>query len=193
MSKWNWKKAFFLLLFINILILITFSVIIFISPDNRSFTIQKQEQIGEPVFHLQTTKEELNGFINHYLEKELGDSPIDYTVLLTEQVELIGQLPVFDRKVQMTLTFVPEALENGDILLTQKSIRIGQLNLPVTYVMNVVNKSYKFPEWVELYPNERVIYIHLTKMKLKNDLRIMAKTIDLENDLLEFSVRLDDQ
>ncbi|WAA11065.1 YpmS family protein [Fervidibacillus albus] len=189
MNKWNWKVAFFLLLAVNLFIVGTLFVLLFIPKDDTPYSLQDEEGAGEPVFDLHTTKAELNGFINDYLKKKLGDSAVEYTVLLTDQVELIGELPVFDQKVQMKLTFVPEALANGDILLTQKSISIGRLNLPVTYVMNVMKKSYQFPEWVEMYPNERVIYIHLTEIGME-DIRLMANTIDLENDDFHFSIFL---
>lgn len=189
MNNRNWKKAFFLLLAFNLLVILSIGGLLLISPGGGRFS-EGDGIKGEAVFDVRTKKEDLDVFINHYLKQELGEGSVDYSVLLTDQVELIGELPIFNQRIEINLTFVPEALDNGDVLLTQNSIKIGTLRLPVSYVMGLIKKSYKFPDWVDIYPNERIIYIHLTDIELKNDMRVAAKKLDLKNDDIEFSIHL---
>ena len=97
-------------------------------------------------------------------------------------------LPVFGREVELKLTFEPIAQKNGDIVLKQKTISVGQMNLPVSYVMSFINKQYKTPEWVTIQPNEKQIYVSLRDMKLKSDIRIKANKFDLKNDDISFTL-----
>lgn len=60
-------------------------------------------------FHLTSNKYDLNRVINHYLKEEASDSPIDYKVLLGDEVELYGTLPFFSEKLNLKLNFVPSA------------------------------------------------------------------------------------
>lgn len=99
-------------------------------------------------------------------------------------------MPIFHTDIQMKLTFEPIALENGDLLLKQKEISIGHLPLPVSYVMNFIENQYNFPDWVDIQPNEEEIYVHLTKMDLKNGMLVEAKTFDLEKNIIQFNLLL---
>ena len=84
--------------------------------------IPETEMVQNDVrFTIQTNKQDLNRLINHYLKEEYSGS-LDYEVLLTDEVELYGNIPVFSENVEMKLTFEPVALENGDLELQQKTI-----------------------------------------------------------------------
>jgi uncharacterized protein YpmS len=101
-------------------------------------------------------------------------------------VELMGSVPVFTSNLDFKLDFEPKALENGDILLKQKSISVGQLNLPVSYVLKVIRDSYNFPEWVKIQPTDELIYVSLQDMKLKSDIKVRANEFNLKEDNISF-------
>ncbi|MBU5343808.1 YpmS family protein [Caldifermentibacillus hisashii] len=188
-KKFTWKTAFFTLLNINIVIIVFLSTMVFLPAGGDSLTgengVSKKSQASLTVT---ANKQDLNILINDFIEKENADSPIDYKVYLNDEVELYGTLPVFDQNVEMKLTLEPKALENGDLILSQNTIHIGKLQLPSRYVMNFIKNNYHFPKWVEIFPNEKIIYIHLTDIKLKNQLHIHANTFDLKNDDISFSL-----
>lgn len=139
-------------------------------------------------FDVSTNKADLNKIIHHYLVTEGFTGPIDYEVLVKDQVELYGTFPVFGQNLEMMLTFEPKALENGDLVLRQESISIGTLNLPVSYVMKVIQSNYKLPDWVSIQPNEKTIYVSLQEMELKSDIKIRANSFDLKRDDISFTL-----
>lgn len=157
---------------------------------SEEIKIPKQNIVQNDVFfQIKTNKQDLNRVINHYLEEEFS-AAIDYEVLLTDEVELYGTLPVFSSNVDLKLTFEPHALENGDLELQQKNISIGRLNLPVPLVLKFVQNSYSLPDWVMIQPNKEKVYVSLQNMKLKSNSKVRVDEFDLKNDRITFSLQL---
>ena len=95
-----------------------------------------------------------------------------------------GTLPFFSQELDLKLTFEPEALENGDLVLKQKSISVGSLHLPVSYVLKFIKENYKLPKGVDIQPNEKLIYVNMQQLKLKSDVEIKANRFDLQKMIL---------
>lgn len=184
----NWKKAFFILLFINLGILLF--LLISISIPIKEKRIQQGESAlqGYVPFLIHTKKDNLNSVINHYIEKEAAGGPIDYNVVLRDEVELYGTLPIFTEEIQMKLTFEPEALDNGDLILKQKSMAIGQMQLPVTYVLKFIADRYRLPKGVTIQPKDKLVYISMQKLRLKSDFKVRVNEFDLNNDDISFQL-----
>lgn len=189
MFKNKWKVAFFSLLFVVIAVLISLVFIIF-QPIDKSEPLKTASNREAVPFNVQTNKADLTKLINYYLAKEGLNGPIHYEINIKDEVELYGSLPVFNTNIQMKLTFTPEALDNGDLILKQKEISVGQLPLPVSYVMNFIKNKYKLPEWVDIQPEEEEIYAHLTKMNIANGLKVKVNQFDLEQDVIQFDLLL---
>jgi uncharacterized protein YpmS len=188
--KNKWKVAFFILLGVFGILIVTLFIMAS-TPFNRLETDYKDVGITEDEhvsFLVRTNKADLNKVINHYLVEEGFTGPIDYQVFVKDQVELYGTVPVFGQNLEMLLTFEPQALENGDLLLKQKSISIGALNLPVAYVMKVIQQNYKLPNWVVIEPNNESIYVSLQEMELKSDIKVRANSFDLKRDDISFTL-----
>lgn len=185
MTKVKWKTLFISLLTLNILVILSFLILVNLPAKDKEMkpNVSHEEDIQ---FQIHTNREDLTRLINQYLEKEGMTGSIHYEVYVTDEVELYGTMPFFNREVEMKLTFEPVAQKNGDLILRQKSIAVGQMNLPVSYVMNLINERYKMPEWVSIRPNDESIYVSLQDMKLKSDIRVKAKEFDLENDDISF-------
>ncbi|WP_286228920.1 YpmS family protein [Neobacillus mesonae] len=184
----KWKIGFMVLIGINILF-----AIILLSLVTRSYEDVEQKivkrQAGEHVsFHVKSNKHDLNKLINHYLEEEAADSPIQYRVLLADEVELYGKIPVFSEELNMKLTFKPKALKNGDLVLTAKSMSLGDLPLPISNVLKFISENYKLPKGVIIRPNDELVYINMQQLKLKSDLKIKADKFDLKHDNIAFTI-----
>jgi uncharacterized protein YpmS len=183
----KWKRGFFLLLGLDLLIVIILLFLI-LSPAENEKMNWKEMKNNNVSFQVQSNKSDLNLLINQYLQKEASDSPIGYQVHLRDEVELYGTLPFFSQEIDMKLTFEPEALNNGDLVLKQKSISIGNLSLPVSYVLKFISENYKLPKGVDIQPNEKHVYIHMEQLKLKSDIKIKANKFDLKNDDISFTL-----
>lgn len=184
----KWKIGFLVLLGINLLFAIIMLSLV-MNPSEGPETSNLVRPIGEHVsFHVKSNRNDLNKLINHYLKEEVADSSIDYRIVLGEEVELYGTLPFFSEEINMKLTFEPKALENGDLVLKQKSMTIGSLHLPISYVLNFISENYKIPKGVDIRPKDKLIYINMQQLKLKSDLKIMADKFDLKNDDIAFTI-----
>lgn len=188
-KSWSWKKSFFTLLCINVITILTLLVLL-ILPVGGNIPLNKNEKENFVAFTVQTKKDDLTKLINHYIEKEGLDGPIDYFVHLSDEVELYGSLPVFNQEIELKMTFEAKALENGDLLLNQKSISIGQLNLPVSYVMKFIKQSYNLPEWVTIDSEKKLVYVSLTSMKLKSDMTVFAEEFNLKRDKISLQLKV---
>ncbi|EKN69483.1 hypothetical protein BABA_08651 [Neobacillus bataviensis LMG 21833] len=188
MKRNKWKIGFLLLLGINLLIaIIIFSLVI--SPLDGKEISKINSPTGDHVsFHVKSNKYDLNRLINHYLKEEAADSPIEYRIILGDEVELYGVLPFFSEKLNLKLTFEPIAQKNGDLVLEQKSMSVGKLHLPISYVLNYISENYKLPKGVEIRPNDHLVYVHMQQLKLKSDLQIKADKFDLKKDDIGFTI-----
>lgn len=187
MSANKWKRAFFLLLGLVLFIIIVFIGLIFWPVDQGE--IPKEKNVGKTIpFHVETNKEDLNKVINSYIAKEKGDTPIDYYVNLKDDVELTGKLDLFSISVHFNMTFEPKALKNGDIVLKQKGMSLGELHLPPSYVLKIAQESYHFPDWVRIFPNQKMIYVSTKRMNLKNNVSIRVNEFNLPKDRISFTL-----
>ena len=157
------EKVVYLLLGLNVaLVFLLFTFFLFMINDTGNETkiptIDSTEK--QVALQIKTNKQDLNRVINHYLDTELS-STYDYRVLLTDQVELYGAIPIFNEELNVKLTFEPKPLENGDLELQQKNMSIGNLSLPPSLVLKFIQNSYSLPEWIMIQPSKEKIYVSL--------------------------------
>ena len=89
------------------------------------------------------------------------------------------------------MTFEPKALENGDLILYQKSASVGKMNLPVSYILKFIRNSYNLPSWVIIQPKDELIYVSLEKMELKGDMKVKADKFNLKEDDITLTFMVD--
>jgi uncharacterized protein YpmS len=186
--KNKWKKGFFLLLGIDLLIAVIVISLILIPANEKKKNNLPTSNKDAVSFYIKSNKNDLNQLINHYLKKEAADTPIDYQVHLGNEVELYGEIPFFSEKLNMKLTFEPKALENGDLLLKQKSIALGSLHLPVSNVLTFIRENYQLPAGVDIRPRDKLVYINMQNLKLKSDTKVKVNKFDLQKDDIAFTL-----
>lgn len=184
--KNQWKRFFFGLLLGNILIL---GVIIFLLTSPFEQRQMDNREIPDDVvpFMINTNKADLAVLINQYLTEQ-SNGFIDYQIVLDDYVNLYGTFPVFEQNIEMKVAFEPVPLENGDLILKEKEISIGKLQLPSQTVLKIVNERYQFPEWVNIEPDKKRVYVDLQNMKLKGDLQVKVNKLDLKQDQIQFTL-----
>jgi uncharacterized protein YpmS len=189
MKKNKWKISFFILLAIIVAAILLVWILISTPVEE---TAPEQGSNGantdDVAFNVSTNKRDLNRVINHYLEEEANNSQVDYQVLLTDEVELYGTLPLFNQELELKLTFEPQALENGDLILNQRTISVGKLNLPVSTVLKFVSDSYDLPDAVNIQHKEERVYISMQRLKLKSDIKVRVNEFDLKKDNIKVTL-----
>ncbi|WP_054721689.1 YpmS family protein [Lacticaseibacillus nasuensis] len=145
---------------------------------------------GEPAFTVSLTKRQLNRIITYYLNDYQKNSQIKYTLTVADQAKLGGSFKFFNQTVDFSLLFDPLVKSNGDIELKATKLNIGQLPVPISYVLSYVGHSYKLPNWVKLNSKQETIVLELSKFKLANGMRAKATKIDLASDEIDLSVFL---
>src|SRR5699024_8061894 len=118
-------------------------------------------------FVIRTSKQNLNDLVNAYLDKLLSQTKQNFTVVLDEDVELYGELPVFSTTVPLLIRFDPIVQDNGDIALKQKSISVGQLKLPKKKTRKYVNRFYQHPNGSSLIQKRKKSILKLLKWIFK--------------------------
>jgi uncharacterized protein YpmS len=177
-----WKYAFFGLLAANVLIGCGIFLLIFLVSDEKTAPPNATMDRNHSELIVTTHKRDLNKLINRYIEKEGLNGPIHYDVYLTDLVELYGEVSVFSRPLQLKMTFEPKALDNGDLILEQKDVSLGDVQLPVPYILKFMKDAYKFPSWVIIQPNDKQVYVALQHMRLNNGIRVRLEEFNLEQD-----------
>ncbi|MFC4023477.1 YpmS family protein [Oceanobacillus longus] len=189
--KNKWKKLFYSLLAFNIFIIILLLSLIFwpVSENEIPVTEEQMEQDSSE-FVIRTSKQNLNSLVNAYIEKLLGDTRHHYRISLEDDVHLIGELPVFSTTVPLSVHFEPLVQENGDLILQQRSISVGLLELPNQKIMEYMDKYLPMPEWVTVNPKEQEIYVAVTDMDIQSNFQVAVQTIDLEANNLAFKLKI---
>ncbi|GGA63497.1 YpmS family protein [Ornithinibacillus halotolerans] len=190
-NKNKWKRSFFTLLILNIIIVIIITSLIFWPVDRPNMSIgEHQVTQDSSEFVIRTTKKNLNELINAYMYEYLKDSNHQYRVSLEEDVHIVGDIPVFSTTVPLSIRLEPIVQENGDVVLKQKSISLGLMELPNKKIMEYMNKYLPVPKWVTINPDDEEIYVAVTKMDIKSNFQVSVENMDLEGNNLAFKIKV---
>lgn len=181
--------VYFIICLIVVVLTLFSAAFYYLSNDTTSpFSFDSLSEEG-PSFTLIATKNDLNQFLKQYLETEaLQKDNIDYSVRLQEVVRLEGSITTLSTKVPFVLTFEPEVLANGDLLLKQKKFSVAKVNLPVQILMQLISRTYSFPDGVLILPDQSSIYLSLTSINPNGKFKVRAEQFDLVNDHIQFKV-----
>lgn len=190
-NKIKWKRLFYILLTVNLAVVIVLLALIFWpipKKDLPNKTDTSEQRSSE--FVIRTTKENLNELMNAYLSEWLKNTNHQYRISLEDDVHLIGELPVFSSTVPLSVHMEPIVQDNGDVILKQKSISLGLLELPNKKIMEYIDKYLPTPEWVMVDPSEEEVYVAVTEMDIRSNFEVAVEHIDLEVNNLAIKIRV---
>ncbi|SHG39640.1 YpmS family protein [Ornithinibacillus halophilus] len=190
-KKNKWKQWFFTLLAFNIIVL--FSLVVLIYWPVSAPDLPEQQSVQKPEsseFIIRTTKNNLTDLVNAYLDELLKNSKHQYQVVLEDDVHLVGELPAFSTTVPVSIRLEPIVQENGDVILKQKNISLGLLELPNQKIMGYMNKYLPLPEWVVINAKEEEIYVAVTEMDIRSNFEVSVEHIDLGANHLAFKLNV---
>lgn len=185
-NKWKW--LFWGLALVNVAVIVWLLILVNTPTSNTQIPEGLPLQEKQAEFTVMSTKENLNQIINGYLTDVSKNSSLDYSVSLKEYVELSGTIVAFDKRIPLTMKFTPNVKKNGDLVLQQKSITLGRLQLPNKKVLSYIKDNYPMPEWIIVNPDEENIYVAITQIEPKYGLRVQADAFNLKNNKLAFKI-----
>gem|GEM_PF-444313 len=187
----KWKRWFLGLLTLNLIVMLTITGLVF-APISKSDPppVSKVDTSSSSEFVVRTTKKNLNELVNAYLENLLDGTQHQYSISLEEDVHLIGELPVFSTTVPLSVHLEPLVQENGDVILEQKSISIGLLELPNKKIMEYIDKYLPMPDWVTVNAKEEEIYVSMAEMDIKSNFKVSVEHFDLDANDLAFRINV---
>ena len=124
------------------------------------------------------------------MDKVLSNTEHQFSINLDEDVQLFGELPVFSSTVPLLAHFEPIVQDNGDLVLKQKSISVGQLKLPNKKIMKYIDDYLPTPEWVIIDPSKEEVYVKITEMDIKSNFRIAVEQFDVEANNIAFKIEV---
>ena len=186
----KWKMAFILLF--SVVILTIASVVFYITrpiDDTPTRTISEIPEGSH--FQVNTTADDFENLANQLISNSMKGSKIPVKMYVDDQVTLSGTLPVFDMDLPIVMTFDP-TIVNGNLLLKQKTIEVGMLDIPPATALKLLKDSVEMPNWMVIQPKEEQIYINLTEIiiPLGDNLkgRLQAKEFNLEENRIILDV-----
>lgn len=186
MTQNKWKKLFISLLILNLVIIL--SLIVLVNIPAKETKIVPAPTINDDlssVLSVESNKDNINELINAYLTEALQDTKYKYDVYLDDVVHLKGDLPVFSASIPLYIQLEPIVQSNGDIILKQKSISLGLLELPNEKILEYMEKYLPLPEWVEIDAKNEDIYVKVTEIDLENGFVIKVQDFDLPKDKIK--------
>ena len=177
-----WKIGFFTLAGIVIAAIVT--LVLFIGSTGESEPLPEAKQIESPTNFLtvHSTKEDLQGIANTYIRKAMKGEPLPVTMEVQDEVILLSEMTVFSYTLPVRMHFDPVVQEDGNLILKQSSMEIGQLNVPPSTVLKILRDSVALPPWMIVRPAEEELFIDLSRVPVSGNLQVKAKTFNLAED-----------
>lgn len=176
--KKPWKIAFFTLFIINVA---TIGGLLFFLLQPSESTIPTPKTTKGATFLIHASKEDVNAFINDYIQKKTKKETLTYRVWVNDRVYIASKIDLFGRNIPLTMSFLPTVV-NGDVELRDPDLSLGALHIPARYALNYLQKRASLPNEVVIDPNHNRIYVAVTHMRLKNGYRLSVQSFDLPHD-----------
>ncbi|TGB02749.1 YpmS family protein [Halobacillus salinus] len=184
----KWRTSFFALAVLNAIIIIVLLSLVFLPSSYTLVNVDQEKTTSDAEFTIVSTKENLEQLTNEYLQELSTQTVFNYSISLEKNVMLTGNIRAFDQEIPIKVELNPVVQENGDLILEQESISLGQLPLPNKKVLDFVKDNYKFPEWVVVNPKEETIYVAVTQMDPPKNIEVRVDRFNLNSNQLAFKV-----
>lgn len=187
----RWKIAFFTL---SGMVAAGFAGILFLLGSAGSSepipTAEVIENGDANILTVRTTKKDFEGIANTYIREAMKGEELPVQMKVKDDVILYSELTVFSFTLPVIMHFDPIVQKDGNLILKQSSMELGQLNIPPSTVLKVLRDSVKLPSWMMVRPKEEELFIDLSKVPVAKDVSVRAKSFNLEKDeiLLEVSI-----
>ncbi|WP_422123352.1 YpmS family protein [Planococcus sp. X10-3] len=187
----KWRSAFIVLLAVNIVAFIGFLFFITIpDKDYISYEAEKRAYVDGNTVTVRTSKADFEGIANTYIQDAMKDQPIPLRLSVDDDVSLSTELQVFSMTLPILLKFEPHVQEDGNLLLEQKSVNVGLLDIPPESALKLLRDSVELPEFMEVNPGAEEILLRLSDISLDDGISVRAESFNLEEDDIRLRVTI---
>ncbi|MDD6432918.1 MAG: YpmS family protein [Lactobacillaceae bacterium] len=183
----GWKWAFFVLL---AAIIIGGAVVV-----HRAAAPAPAPEVSRPVQTTDTSltvdlnRKQVNALSANYLNKFLKGERVKYHFIVGEKyATLIGDTKFMGVKIRFAINFIPQMTKEGNVLLKAKGLSVGQLNIPLKFVMGYIAKNYNIPKWVSIDAKKKTILLDLNRYSKHRSLKYSAEEINMEDGRFRFLI-----
>lgn len=184
----KWRTSFWVLAIINIGIIGWLLALVFLPSSYTLVNVDRGKENTDAEFTIVSTKENMEQLANEYLSELSNQTVFDYSVSIDKNVTLSGNIKAFEQVVPIKVELNPVVQENGDLVLEQEKISLGQLPLPNKKVLEFLKDNYNLPEWVIVNPNEENIYVAVTQMETASNFNVKVDRFNLNANQLAFKI-----
>lgn len=185
------RTVFITLFFVIITIFALSAWLIFLYPSSGHIIISNvEDNENKARFQVTTQRDELEKVINKYLHEQVQSDGLSFTVTVNNDLQFHGDVRILGLKVPVSVGFDPILQANGDLVLEQRYFQVGALSLPASIVLEYINRSYTFPEWIMIQPVQKQVYLATTNMSSDSGVHVHVQKFDLNKDELQFDVYL---
>lgn len=133
-------------------------------------------------------KEQLSAAVNYYLQQNQKKNSIKYRFILDKSAILMGTTKILGKNVSFTLYATPRLNKAGNIELKTRSVAIGSLNTPPSFVLKYIKNNYDLGKWATIDDKKETITLNLNKLTAKQGIKIQGEKLDLGQNDLKFKV-----
>ncbi|HJA26954.1 MAG TPA: YpmS family protein [Candidatus Limosilactobacillus intestinigallinarum] len=183
----GWKWAFIVLL---AAIVISGAVVV-----HKATAPAPAPEVSRPVNASDTSltvdlnRKQVNALSANYLNKFLKGQQVKYHFIVGEKyATLVGDTKFMGIKVRFALNFVPQMTKEGNVLLKAKGLSVGQLNIPLRFVMGYIAKNYNIPKWVAIDAKKKTVLLDLNRYSRHRSLKYSAQEINMADGHFRFLI-----
>lgn len=185
-----WKISFFIVIGTLLAGVAMFVYWLSSSTDSPPLPLVQPTTESTHALTVQASKQDFEGIANQFIQKTIQEDPIPVRVELEEDVILLSEMTVFSITLPVRMHFDPHVLDDGNVILKQSKMEIGQLNIPPSTVLKILRDSVNLPDWMVVRPKEEELYIHLTAIPVSGNLTVRAKRFNLQEDDIQLEITL---
>ena len=187
-DPWKWAFAILLGLVLGFIVFVWFQVTTPSSDQKQIATQTTQKQGQYANVNVVLNKEQLSAAVNYYLQQNQKKGAIKYRFVLDKSAILMGTTKILGKDVSFTLYATPQLDASGNLVLKTKSVAIGSLNAPPSFVLGYIKNNYDLGKWAKINASKATITLDLNQLTKKQGIKIQGEKFDLKQDDLQFKV-----
>lgn len=187
-DPWKWAFAILLGLVLGFIVFVWFQVTTPSSDQKQIATQTTQKQGQYANVNVVLNKEQLSAAVNYYLQQNQKKGTIKYRFVLDRSAILMGTTKILGKDVSFTLYATPQLDDSGNLELKTKSVAIGSLNAPPSFVLGYIKNNYDLGKWAKINASKATITLDLNQLTKKQGIKIQGEKFDLKQDDLQFKV-----
>lgn len=187
-DPWKWAFAILLGLVLGFIVFVWFKVTTPSSDQKQIATQTTQKQGQYANVNVVLNKEQLSAAVNYYLQQNQKKGAIKYRFVLDKSAILMGTTKILGKDVSFTLYATPQLDDSGNLVLKTKSVAIGSLNAPPSFVLGYIKNNYDLGKWAKINASKATITLDLNQLTKKQGIKIQGEKFDLKQDDLQFKV-----